>query len=181
LGLAICKGLVELMGGMIAMQNREGGGSIFSFTIPVKTGEALRPTTTGANAGEHGLAAESVQILLVEDDPLVRDVITMGLARRGWHVETTQNGREAVEKWRRGSFDAILMDLQMPEMNGLEATRMIRSGEAVTGKHITIIGITAYVEEKALENCIKAGMDLVLSKPLHFDDLCAAINDSRTN
>ena len=127
------------------------------------------------------MEVRSAQILLAEDDPLVRDVITMGLTSRGWHVETAQNGREAVEKWRSGSFDVILMDLQMPEMNGLEATRIIRSGEAAIGKHIAIFGITAYVEEEALGNCINAGMDLVLSKPLHFDDLCAAINDSRTN
>ena len=123
------------------------------------------------------MEVRSAQILLAEDDPLVRDVIKIGLARRReWQVEEAANGREVVEKWRHGAFDVVLMDLQMPEIDGLVVTRLIRDSEAETGKHTAIIGFTAQVEEETLEDSINAGMDYVLCKPLYLDDLYAAID-----
>lgn len=117
-----------------------------------------------------------VRILLAEDEPLVRDIVALALTHHGWHVETAANGREAVEKWRSEPFDVILMDLQMPDMNGLEAARTIRDHETRMDKRTAIIGFTAHASETTSERCIRAGMDYVLSKPLHFDDLTEVIN-----
>ncbi|MCM2264678.1 MAG: PAS domain-containing protein [Desulfuromonadales bacterium] len=176
LGLAICKGLVELMGGTISMRNREGGGSIFTFTLPLKT-VAAKTSPNGTHTADLGsLSARPVRILLAEDESMVRDIVSLALTHHGWNVETAVNGREAIAKWRSEPFDVILMDLQMPEINGLEAARTIRAGEAGPGRGIAIIGFTAHTSERIIEDCIAAGMNYVLSKPLHFDDLSEVIN-----
>lgn len=176
LGLAICKGLVELMGGTISMRNREGGGSIFAFTLPLKIVAAKSSPKGTLIEDKESSSARPVRILLAEDESMVRDIVSLALTHRGWSVETAVNGREAVAKWRSEPFDVILMDLQMPEMNGLEATRTIRAGEAGLDRGIAIIGFTAHASERIIEECIAAGMNYVLSKPLHFDDLSEVIN-----
>lgn len=176
LGLAICKGLVELMGGTIGMCNREGGGSIFTFTLPLKVMAARNSAKGALNDGKESLSARPVRILLAEDEAMVRDIVSLALTHRGWNVETAGNGREALAKWRSESFDIILMDLQMPEMNGLEAVRTIRAGEAGLDRGIAIIGFTAHASDRIIEECIAAGMNYVLSKPLHFDALSEVID-----
>jgi PAS domain S-box-containing protein len=181
LGLAISKGLVELMGGAISMRNREGGGSIFEFTLPVKTVAAHNAVNCAPVEGKRNGSAQPAIILLVEDEPMVRDIIALALAHRGWLVETAGNGHEALARWQSEPFDVILMDLQMPKMNGFEATRAIRAGEAETERSVCIIGFTAHASEKTLNDCIAAGMDHVLGKPVHFDDLASAINQCRAD
>ena len=176
LGLAISKGLVELMGGMIRVQGRERG-TAFIVTLPLRLPEepavAAAAPTAGANR-----QATCMHILLAEDDPSIRKVINLALAGCGLHIEVAATGCEAVEKWRRGPFDLILMDLQMPGMNGLEATRVIRAREAF-GSRIPIIGITAHAGAEILDECRTAGMDQVLPKPLQINDLLAAIDRFR--
>ncbi|RPI66631.1 MAG: response regulator, partial [Geobacteraceae bacterium] len=181
LGLAICKGLVELMGGTIGMRNRQGGGSVFFFTLPLKTIATKHAINDTHWDDKESSTAKSVRILLVEDEPLVRDIITLVLTHHGWQIETAVNGREALAKWQSEPFDAILMDLQMPDKNGLETTRTIRAIEAETGRRIVIIGVTAHASAETTEDCIKAGMDYVLGKPLHFDDLSKIINQCLAN
>ncbi|UWZ79529.1 PAS domain S-box protein [Geoalkalibacter halelectricus] len=176
LGLAISKGLVDLMGGEISVRGREGQGSVFSFTIPLKRAG----TQPGAPVEELPGEADTVfaaRILLAEDDPMIRDMIALMLAHRGWQAEAAENGREAVEKWERGDFDLLLMDLQMPEMDGLETTRTIRQKESGGEKHTWIIGLTAHARREIKDECLKAGMDKVLTKPIQLNDLYSAISD----
>ncbi|WP_051361356.1 PAS domain-containing hybrid sensor histidine kinase/response regulator [Desulfuromonas sp. TF] len=177
LGLAISKGLVHLMGGDISVRSREGKGSVFTFTIPLKSAEKQPETTIVAPSKEPGKEIFDARILLAEDDPLIRDVITLMLAQRGWQAVTAETGWDAVEKWESGNFELVLMDLQMPEMNGLEATRTIREREADRNKRACIIGLTAHARREIMEDCLKAGMDRVLTKPVQMSDLYSAIGD----
>jgi PAS domain S-box-containing protein len=176
LGLAICKRLVELMGGEIFARSKKGRGSVFTFSLPLKTAGRQSPAPAEPApeiAPEFNSAA---RILLAEDEPLIREMIVMMLATRGWQAETARSGRDAVEKWAGGHFNIILMDLQMPEMNGLEATREIRKREGDKGKRTCIIGLTAHSQPEICDDCLKAGMDRVLTKPVRMTDLCAAID-----
>lgn len=175
LGLAISKGLVELMGGRIGVRSRLGHGSVFTFTLPVKSAKATR--TDQSDEIRQPVAEDSPEthILLVEDNPLVRDVVLMTLSRRSWRTTTAGTGREAVEKWLAGHFDAILMDLQMPDMDGLEATREIRRQEAGKRKPVGIIGLTAHANRAIQQECLAAGMNDVLVKPFESASLFAAI------
>jgi PAS domain S-box-containing protein len=172
LGLAIAKELVQLMGGRIGVRSRSGQGSIFTFTLPFKGIGDRNP----ANEGEAQAAKDcEAHILLAEDDPMVREVILTTLSRRPWRIMTAETGKDAIQKWQSDSFDLILMDIQMPEMSGLEATREIRGMEAGTGKRIGIIGLTAHVGPDARRQCLDVGMDDVLNKPFKTSDLFMAI------
>jgi signal transduction histidine kinase/ActR/RegA family two-component response regulator len=173
LGLAISRGLVELMGGgRIGVRDRPGGGSIFFFTLPLKT--AAKGTASAQDRDKAEAGFPGARILLADDDLSICKLIQLVLTRRGWRSETAGNGRAAVRKWKEGNFDLILMDVQMPEMNGLEATRLIR--EAEEGKQICIIGLTAHARNEVKEECLAAGMDKVLIKPVEIKELCSAID-----
>ncbi len=175
LGLAICKRLVELMGGEIFARSRKGAGSIFTFTVPLKTAE--REDSGPAEAMPQVSCEERpvARILLADDEPMVRELTAMMLTQRGWHTEVAESGRDALKKWESGNFDVILMDLQMPEMDGLEATRAIREREADRSQRASIIALTAHAQREVRDNCIEAGMDMVLVKPVKTRDLYAAI------
>ena len=181
LGLAISKGLVELMGGEISVQSRIGEGSIFTFTLPLKTIE--RPATELHQAPSEGPDGRlrHIRILLAEDEPLIREMINLTLQKRGLWAETAESGRDALRKWEGGDFDLILMDLQMPEMNGMEATRAIRQQEKEGEKRTCIIGMTAHVRREVKEECLASGMDQVLVKPVRMKDLFSAIEDCLTD
>ena len=172
LGLAICEGLVQLMGGKIGVRNGQEKGSIFYFTLPLKlVGE--QSTDAGAEEDTREVKVQKARILLAEDDSVIRDLILTTLARGGWLAEFAENGVEAVRKWEEGDFDLIIMDLQMPELNGLEATRIIREQE--DGHHVCIIGLTAHVRREVKEDCLAVGMDKVLTKPVHIKELFSTI------
>ena len=113
--------------------------------------------------------APTARILVVEDNRIAQALFVDQLNRPGWSTYTASNGREAVEAARRGGFDAILMDVQMPEMDGTEATRRIRTAEA--GPRVPIIGMTAHTGSAVRKRCLDAGMDLVLHKPMDFSSL----------
>jgi CheY-like chemotaxis protein len=175
LGLAISKGLVELMGGRIGVRSRLGHGSIFTFTLPVKSIKSPKAVRLEEARRPLAAATPEAHILLVEDNPLVRDVVLMTLSRRPWLTTTAGTGRDAVQKWQTGNFDLILMDLQMPDMDGLEATREIRRQEAGKGKRVGIIGLTAHANPVIRQECLDAGMNDVLVKPFESTSLYAAI------
>jgi signal transduction histidine kinase/CheY-like chemotaxis protein len=181
LGLAISKGLVELMGGEISIQSRLGEGSVFTFTVPLKTIErAAFELHQAPPEGPDG-GRPQVRILLAEDEPLIREMITMMLQQRGYRTETAGTGRDALRRWEEGDFDLIFMDLQMPEMNGMEATRAIRQQEKEGEKRTCIIGLTAHVRHEVKEECLASGMDRVLAKPVQMNDLFSAIEACLTD
>ncbi|MDO3378005.1 PAS domain-containing hybrid sensor histidine kinase/response regulator [Geoalkalibacter halelectricus] len=174
LGLAISKGLVELMGGTISARSKAGEGSVFMFTVPLR----ISPKATLAQAEARRASPDgdlTPTILVAEDDPAIRELIQMVMKPRGWQTETAESGREALEKWGHGTFDVILMDIQMPEMNGLEATRMIRAREHGHPQPIRIIGLTAHARREVREEALAAGMDEVLTKPIRIAELYSAI------
>ncbi len=176
LGLAISKGLVELMGGEISVQSRKRGGSVFTFSLPLKTVEQSCPAPAEAPPEAPAESQTAPRILLAEDDPMISEMITMMLSRKGWQIDIAETGREALDKWASGNFDLILMDLQMPQMSGLEATRRIRAKEAGGEKRTCIIGLTAHARHEITDECLQAGMDKVLTKPVQMKDLYSAID-----
>jgi CheY-like chemotaxis protein len=117
-----------------------------------------------------------LRVLLAEDNPVNQTLAMRVLERLGHKVQVANNGREAIERAQAGEFDLILMDVQMPEMDGLEATTAIRAAEAGTGKHVPIVAMTAHAMKGDREKCLSAGMDGYLAKPIRIDDLKQAIS-----
>ena len=171
LGLSICKGIVEKMGGTIEAKSRFGEGATFTFTVPLQIAAAEnKPLVTKVEpSGDLLVNGRSPRILLGEDDPSIRELIEVQTAANGWEVVSVCDGRSVVEAWQNGDFDLILMDVQMPELDGCEATRLIRSEEKTTGKHIPILALTAHAGAESEQMCLSAGMDGHLAKPLRQD------------
>lgn len=170
LGLVIVKSLVELMEGKIEVQSELGRGSSFIVRITFDIAQQLVEYNK-ERIWEKIVLEKALNILVVEDNPINQQTFKEILKRHGCVVETANNGKAALERWRNGSFDLILMDIQMPEMNGLEATISIRREEEKTGKHVPVIALTACALEGDREKFIEAGMDDYLAKPLRLDKL----------
>ena len=109
-----------------------------------------------------------MHILVVDDDAVSRKVFAVMLQRADFVVEVAEDGLKGVEMWEKGNYDLVLMDVQMPRMNGFEATRVIREQERTRGGHTPIVAITAYALRKDEEQCLAAGMDAYISKPVEF-------------
>ena len=173
LGLTICKKLVELQNGNIQVKSKEGIGSTFSFTLPY-----LITEESGAQpvAAEGSYQLDDVHLLLVEDNPANRMVASSFLEKTGVRVTVAENGRTALEKVEQSDFDIVLMDLQMPEMDGYEATQAIRS---LGGKYqdLPVVALTADVVSDAKDRVIEAGMNGYLSKPFSPDALYRTISN----
>lgn len=173
LGLSFSKKLAELMGGHIWVESEEGKGSTFYCDLPFTIGAAADLPAESDSGPADSMPAKqagmesAAQILLAEDDLINREVALAYLRQRNWHITSVPDGQAAVEAFRDNSFDLILMDVQMPGMNGLEATSRIRQLEAETdGGHTPIIALTAHTQHDYREKCIAAGMDDFLTKPL---------------
>ncbi|MGE4556827.1 MAG: transporter substrate-binding domain-containing protein [Desulfovibrionaceae bacterium] len=166
LGLAIAKQLVELMGGRLEVKSLEGQGSEFFFTVDFGLGspENVEPAPAKDEDG-----APPLDVLLVEDNPANVKVASLQLAHMGHRVEAASNGVEALDLLRRRRFDVVLMDLEMPEMDGLTATRAIRAGEAgLENVDAPIVALTAHAMAEVREQAEEAGVQACITKPVNF-------------
>ena len=171
LGLAICRGIVKKMGGTIWVESEVGKGSEFFFTLPILSERRAKERAVDLADGCAAPSPGKVRnILLAEDDPALQEVLKVLLDRPEWHVEIVDNGAAAVAAWKQGQFDIILMDIQMPGMDGIEATREIRRQEP-EGHQIPIVALTAQSRRETHESCLEAGMDAVLIKPIRGDKM----------
>lgn len=177
LGLYISKQLVNMMGGEIWVESLPGQGSTFKFTVKLGVAYEQAASLNKTTNGGHSLAKtqKPLQILLVEDDKTNQLVIANLLRTRGHRVETVNNGKEALQTWEKQDFDLILMDIMMPEMDGLETARQIRRAEAKNGKHIRIIAVTAHAAFSDREKVLAAGMDDYVAKPVQMDKLLQVV------
>jgi CheY-like chemotaxis protein len=119
----------------------------------------------------------SLQVLLAEDNPVNQTLAVRLLQRRGHVVTVAQNGREALAMLDQNHFDAVLMDIEMPEMDGFSATRAIRAREKNSGEHVPIIAMTAHAMRGMKEECLNAGMDGYLAKPIQAGELYASLDE----
>lgn len=172
LGLTISRRLSTLMGGTMGVQSRLGKGTIFWFELPLIEAEAV----TAKVGPFQSSTLNGAKVLLVEDNPVNVMVASVTLRNSGCEVDIAANGKVGVEMAALEKYDCILMDVRMPVMDGLEATRRIREIEKSTGRHVPIIALTASALTDDRNECFEAGMDDYLGKPFTLDSLKNALS-----
>jgi CheY-like chemotaxis protein len=170
LGLSIVRGLVEMMGGQVGADSQPGRGSTFWFLLPMMDVSATAPRNKPAADVHWASRRFRGKVLLVEDNAVNQKVAQRFLERLGCEVALAENGEQCIRAWERGNFDVVLMDIQMPVMDGYTATRHIRGSECVDA-HTPIVALTANAMTGQLERCLSAGMDGLLTKPIAIERL----------
>lgn len=196
LGLAISRGLIEAMGGIVQVESTLGVGSRFSFSIPTIATEAPATQETNRSADSHFIKQTAaneneelesdaapeegqLQILAAEDNPTNRLVLQTLLGQIGLEVEFAENGKIAYELWQQKAFDIILMDIQMPVWDGMQAMKAIREHEAETSRQRTpIVVLSANAMKHQIEEQLEAGGDAHCAKPIQLENLLNAIDDA---
>ena len=178
LGLSICRQLAELMGGSITATSAVDQGSTFTLDLPLqRIGDAQAVARVAEEFGAARAAKREIRVLAAEDNPTNQLVLKTLLHQIGVEPTLVDNGRMAVEAWEAGEFDVILMDVQMPELDGPAAARLIRSKEAAAGlSAIPIIALTANAMAHQIEAYLEAGMDMAVTKPIDVAKLFAALD-----
>lgn len=178
LGLSISQEVARLLGGSLTFSSTPGHGSTFVVTLPLQ--EVLAEAPEPLHRADHpamtaAVDKSRVRLLVVEDNPTIRDLLGLLLQQGGLAFDTACNGKDALQLWSQGPYDLILMDLQMPLMDGFETTRIIRGEEKQHGGHIPIVALTAHANQADREKCLEAGMDEYLAKPFNIQRLFAVI------
>jgi CheY-like chemotaxis protein len=193
LGLAITRRLATLMGGRLWAESEAGRGSRFYVELPLAA--SPKPTLSGEfllDDSSEPTRYTALHVLVAEDNPINQKVISSMLQRQGWTVTLASNGQEAYQRYLEQRFDLVLMDIQMPEMDGLEAAGLIRQDEArrsescrvgveqtdqsaVRGLRTPIIALTAHASKPQHDQCIAGGMDAVITKPVSLATLLSGI------
>lgn len=179
LGMSIVKSLVEQMGGAIEVDSEAGVGSKFVITIPFEIAAAPKPVKETLSGVSYSIAG--LHLLLVEDNDINAEIAKRLLIDRGAEVTVVHDGKQAVKIFAdnvQGTFDVILMDIMMPVMDGLTASKKIRAMERPDAKTIPIIAMTANAFKEDAERCMEAGMNAHLAKPLDIDKIISAIHEN---
>ncbi len=189
LGLSIAARIVKRMGGTLQVSSAPGEGSVFTLVVPFERGSSEDLPALSSDGLSRLLGHQDappplarpaqslrpLRVLLVEDNPVNQRLAHEILSRRGHRVTVAENGQEALDRLSEATFDIVLMDVQMPEMNGLDATRAIRAGEHTTGRHVPIVAMTAHAMAGDRERCLAAGMDEYLTKPIRAEALISHV------
>jgi signal transduction histidine kinase len=195
LGLTITRRLVNLMGGWLWAESEIGRGSRFSVELPLASSSAPAPSGDAPPDSAGQSPYHELHVLVAEDNPINQKVICSMLRRQGWTVTLAANGKEAYQRYLHEPFDLVLMDIQMPEVDGLEAARLIRQDEArransASGREseylgpavrlahlrrIPIIALTAHASKPQHDQCLAEGMDAVITKPVNLPSLLRGI------
>jgi PAS domain S-box-containing protein len=179
LGLAISKSLVEMMGGSIGVESQAGVGSNFYFSVVFDLDPANK-IINGDNEARDNYSApaalELKKVLLAEDDEISIFLALKILRQKGLLVTVAKNGKEAVELFGQNNFDLVLMDINMPYLDGYGATAAIRESEKTTNRHTPIIAMTAYSLSGDREKCLRAGMDDYIAKPIDINAMNATLD-----
>ncbi|MDD5387967.1 MAG: response regulator [Gallionellaceae bacterium] len=173
LGLAIAQRLVAMMDGRLWVESTPGQGSLFQFTVALRQAEKPAGTAQPAAIAEPGAGAH---VLVAEDTPVNQRLAQTLLNKRGYRVSLANDGVEALAMCQAEAFDLVLMDMQMPNMDGLEATEKIRAWEQESGhRRVPIVAMTANVRDEDRLRCLASGMDDFIGKPFRADDLIAMV------
>ena len=176
LGLSICKRLVELMGGDMVVTSEVGEGTVVYFSAKFDIASTPQAQTS-APESDTGLPCLDLTILLAEDDRVSRLAAQRIMERGGCSVTSVENGVQALDALRKGHFDLVVMDIQMPEMDGMEATRAIRAGDAGSANtDIPVIALTAYAMDDDRKNFTRAGMNGYIAKPIDIQAMLAELS-----
>jgi len=177
LGLAICRELAQLMGGSVTMESRQGEGSTFIATLPLKRVAEPAAVPADRQSADQTDDLPTLRVLAAEDNAINQLVLRTMLQQAGVEPTIVADGRQAIEAWDLAEWDVILMDIQMPEMDGLSATRAIRERERQTGRRRTpIIALTANAMAHHVSEYAAHDMDSFVAKPIEVDRLFAAMD-----
>ena len=174
LGLAISKSLVHLFNGEISIKSKVNKGTTVYFTCMFKLQKHKPSLFYGKN--HEIFNNKPYHILLVEDDYVSSLIIKKVCHLKKWHLKIAENGKDAIDMYKKEFFNLILLDIQLPEMDGLEVTQIIRDYEKTTGNHTPIIATTSFAISGDKEKCLSSGMDDYISKPIDINELIGLID-----